>query len=104
MDRLRPWPWPGLVLCPLITAACCDVVEVAEPGGELSLGLGSSESASVLEETRDSRFLTLADLERLCLRGRSKVVPASSTAVSTPLPAMTTAKGLGPSTYPSIAT
>lgn len=41
------------------------MADVVEPGGELSLGSGASPSG--FDDTRDRRFFTLADLERLCL-------------------------------------
>jgi len=41
------------------------VAEVADCGGEVSLG--SVGVLSVLEDPNERTFLTLADLERLCL-------------------------------------
>jgi hypothetical protein len=61
LDRVR--------LCPDVAGLSCEGCELAETavlGGEVSLP--SVVGASVLEATRDRRFFTLADLERLCLR------------------------------------
>jgi len=61
LERLLPWPAGK----PLSCEACCEVAEVADCGGEVSLG--SVGVLSVLEDPNERTFLTLADLERLCL-------------------------------------
>jgi len=61
LDRLR--------LCPdVVGLACagCELAETAVLGGEVSLLSVVAAAPSGLEVTRDRRFLTLDDLERLC--------------------------------------
>jgi hypothetical protein len=62
LDRLRPCPEGDVMDC-----EGCELEEMAVLGGLVSLP-SEVVGTSVLDVTRDRRFLTLADLERLCLR------------------------------------
>jgi hypothetical protein len=62
LDTLRLCPEGGVLAC-----GGCELDETAVPGGLLSLPLPSVVGTSVLDVTRERRFFTLADLERLCL-------------------------------------